>query len=164
MRTVRINSVDAEQAWLTGPAGATAATGYRAVQQDIAVTVVDWPVVHGWTEDDPDFVGAVTVLDHAGRQLATADWPAPADVSADRSLSGMGWRRGRAVGTGLAGPAGRPGDPGQVATPAGRPMTQYRAPPRCPQGPRSVKFRCRAGAAAHRVSDQPNGGEETADG
>jgi len=93
VRTVRINSVDAEQAWLTGPAGATAATGYRAVQQDIAVTVVDWPVVHGWTEDDPDFVGAVTVLDHAGRQLAAADWPAPTDVSADRSLSGMGWRR-----------------------------------------------------------------------
>ena len=62
--------MDAEQAWLTGPAGATAA-GYRAVQQDIAVTV----------------------LDHAGRQLATADWPAPTDVSADRSLSGMGWRR-----------------------------------------------------------------------
>jgi len=92
VRTVRINSVDAERAWLTGPAGAAAA-GYRAVQQDIAVTVVDWPVVHGWTEDDPDFVGAVTVLDHAGRQLAAADWPAPTDVSADRSLSGMGWRR-----------------------------------------------------------------------
>jgi len=92
VRTVRTHSVDAERAWLTGPAGATAA-GYRAVQQDIAVTVVDWPVVHGWTEDDPDFVGAVTVLDHAGRQLAAADWPAPTDVSADRSLSGMGWRR-----------------------------------------------------------------------
>ena len=93
VRTVGTHSVDAERAWLTGPAGATAAAGYRAVQQDIAVTVVDWPVVHGWTEDDPDFVGAVTVLDHAGRQLATADWPPPTDVSADRSLSGMGWRR-----------------------------------------------------------------------
>ena len=67
--------------------------GYRAVRQDIAVTVVDWPVVHGWTEDDPDFVGAVTVLDHAGRQLVTADWAAPTDDSADSSLSGMGWRR-----------------------------------------------------------------------
>lgn len=92
MRTVLIDSVDAERARLTGPAGATAA-GYRAVQQDITVTVVDWPVVHGWAEDDPDFVGAVTVLDHAGRQLAAVDWPAPTDVSADRSLSGMGWRR-----------------------------------------------------------------------
>ena len=83
--------MDAERAWQTGPAGAAAAS-YRAVQQDIAVTVVDWPVVH-WTEDDPDFVGAVTVLDHAGRQLATGDRPAPTDVSADRCLSGMGWRR-----------------------------------------------------------------------
>ena len=63
------------------------------MQQDIAVTVVDWPVVHAWAEDDPDFVGAVTVLDHAERQLATADWAAPTDDSADRSLSGMGWRR-----------------------------------------------------------------------
>jgi hypothetical protein len=86
---VRIDRVDAARAW---PAGPTAA-GYRAVQQDIAVTVVDWPVVHAWAEDDPDFVGAVTVLDGAGRQLVTADWPAPTDDSADSSLSGMGWRR-----------------------------------------------------------------------
>jgi len=71
---------------------------------------------------------------------------------------------GRAVGTGLAGPAGRQGDPGPVATSAGRPVTSYRAPPRCPQGSGSVEFRGRAGAAAHRVSDQPNGGEQAADG
>jgi hypothetical protein len=28
-------------------------TRFRAVQQDIAVTVVDWPVVQAWSEDDP---------------------------------------------------------------------------------------------------------------
>ena len=92
---VRIDRVDAARAWPAGPAGPAGPTaaGYRAVQQDIAVTVVDWPVVHAWAEDDPDFVGAVTVLDGAGRQLVTADWPAPTDDSADSSLSGMGWRR-----------------------------------------------------------------------
>ena len=55
-------------------------TRFRAVQQDVAVTVVDWPVVHAWSEDDPDFVGAVTVLDEAGAQLATTDWPAPTQM------------------------------------------------------------------------------------
>ena len=30
---------------------------FRAVQQDIAVTVVDWPVVHARNVGDPDFVG-----------------------------------------------------------------------------------------------------------
>ena len=89
---VRIDSVDAELAW-ADRTGWSDGGRVTAVQQDIAVTVVDWPVVHAWTEDDPDFVGAVTVLDHAERQLAAADWAAPTDDSADRSLSGMGWRR-----------------------------------------------------------------------
>jgi len=76
------------------PGGAAAAgTGYRAVQQDVAVTVVDWPAVHAWSEGDTDFVGAVTVTDGAGGLLATADWPAPSDESADSSLEAIGWRR-----------------------------------------------------------------------
>src|SRR5664279_4448649 len=66
---------------------------FRAVQQDIAVTVVDWPVVHAWSEDDPDFVGAVTVPDEAGAQLATTTGrPRPT------------WRRtGRRAGSGGSG-------------------------------------------------------------
>ena len=103
VRTVRIDSVDAERAWPTGPAGATAA-GYRAVQQDIAVTVVDWPVVHAWAEDDPDFVGAVTVLDGAGRQLVTADWAAPRTTRRTGRCPGWdGGGSGRGNGTGWAG-------------------------------------------------------------
>jgi hypothetical protein len=31
-------------------------TRFRAAQQDVAVTVVDWPVTHAWSEGDPDFV------------------------------------------------------------------------------------------------------------
>ena len=57
------------------------------------MTVVDWPVVHAWSEGDPDFVGSVTVLDEAGAQLATTDWPAPTDLAADRSLGRIGWQR-----------------------------------------------------------------------
>ena len=68
-------------------------TRFRAAQQDVAVTVVDWPVTHAWSEGDPDFVGAVTVMDEAGAQLATADWQAPTDLVADRSLNRIGWQR-----------------------------------------------------------------------
>jgi hypothetical protein len=77
------------------PAAGTAAagTGYRAVQQDVAVTVVDWPAVHAWSEGDTDFVGAVTVTAGAGGLPATVDWPVPGDESADSSLGGMRWRR-----------------------------------------------------------------------
>jgi hypothetical protein len=50
------------------------------------VTVVDWPVVHSWSVGDPDFVGAVTILDEGGAQLATAEWPAPTGRAADLSL------------------------------------------------------------------------------
>lgn len=45
-----------------------AVTGYRAVRQDVAVA--DWPVVHAWTENDPDFVGAVVVMAAVGRRAA----------------------------------------------------------------------------------------------
>ena len=68
-------------------------SGYRAVQDDVAVTVVDWPVVHAWREDDPDFVGAVTVIDRRGAQLVTAEWAAPTDRAADLTLTGIGWAR-----------------------------------------------------------------------
>jgi hypothetical protein len=49
------------------------------------VTVVDWPVVHSWSVGDPDFVGAVTILDEEGAQLATVEWPA-ADGSGGRPV------------------------------------------------------------------------------
>jgi len=156
---VRIGRVEAAREWPTGPAGPTAA-GHRAVQQDIAVTVVDWPVVHAWAEDDPDFVGAVTVLDHAERQLATADWAAPTDDSADRSLSGMGMAAGRAVGTGLAGPADRAGDPGSGAPPAGRPMTPSRALPGL-EDPGPAGSVTGAAAAAPPGQRSTHGGEGT---
>ena len=68
-------------------------TRFRAFQQDVAVTVVDWPVVHAWTDGDPDFVGAVTVQDDAGAQLASTGWAAPTDQSADQSLTRIGWQR-----------------------------------------------------------------------
>jgi len=35
----------------------------------------------------------VTVMDEAGAQLATADWQAPTDLAADRSLNRIGWQR-----------------------------------------------------------------------
>ena len=83
---------------------------FRAVQQDIAVTVVDWPVVHAWNVGDPDFVGAVTILDEEGAQMAIVEWPAPTDGAADLSLNRHGWQ-GRVVGRGLARPPGGIGDP-----------------------------------------------------
>ena len=76
--------------WLPAP---PSGSGYRAVQDDVAVTVVDWPVMHAWREGDPDFVGAVTVLDDRGGQLVTVDWPAPTDRDADAALHRVGWSR-----------------------------------------------------------------------
>ena len=56
-------------------------TLFRAVPQDIAGDRGGLAGgVHAWSEDDPDFVGAVTVLDEAGAQLATTDWPAPTQM------------------------------------------------------------------------------------
>jgi hypothetical protein len=63
------------------------------VQDDLAATCVDWQVFHAWREGDPDFTGAVTVLDDADAQLASTAWDAPTDRAADRSLQRMGWRR-----------------------------------------------------------------------
>ena len=68
-------------------------SGYWAVQDDVAVTVVDWPVMHAWREGDPDFVGAVTVIDGHGAQLVTAEWPSPTDHAADLALTEVGWTR-----------------------------------------------------------------------
>jgi len=68
-------------------------SGYWAVQDDVAVTVVDWPVMHAWREGDPDFVGAVTVIDGHGAQLVTAEWPSPTDRAADLALTEVGWTR-----------------------------------------------------------------------
>jgi hypothetical protein len=79
-------------------------TRFRAVQQDIAVTVVDWPVVHAWSEDDPDFVGAVTVLDEAGAQLATTTGrPRPTWRRTGRWAGSGGSGSGRGSGTGWVG-------------------------------------------------------------
>jgi hypothetical protein len=66
---------------------------FRALQDDIAVTVVDWQVVHAWRPGDPDFVGALTIVDDRGTQLVTADWSDPTDEAADQSLFEVGWRR-----------------------------------------------------------------------
>jgi hypothetical protein len=67
------------------------------------VTVVDWPVVPSWSVGDPDFVGAVTILDEGGAQLATVEWPAPTGRAADLSLNRHGWCRiGSWEGTGSA--------------------------------------------------------------
>ena len=70
-----------------------AASRHRAVQEDVAVTVVDWHVVHAWTEGDPGFVGAVTVLDGRGAEVLTTGWASPSDRAADASLTGVGWER-----------------------------------------------------------------------
>ena len=77
----------------SGSCATAAVTGFRAVQDDVAVTVVDWPVVHAWREGDPDFVGAVTVIDDGGAQLLTVEWPAPTDAAADQALTRAGWAR-----------------------------------------------------------------------
>ena len=70
-----------------------AAGCFLAVQQDTAVTCVDWQVFHGWTVDDPDFAGMITVQDGDGAQVGCADWTVPTDAAADRCLAGLGWRR-----------------------------------------------------------------------
>ena len=74
-------------------ADAAVGTGFRALQDDVAVTVVDWQVVHAWRPGDPDFVGALTIINDRGTQLATAAWSDPTDEAADRSLVQVGWRR-----------------------------------------------------------------------
>jgi hypothetical protein len=76
-----------------GASSAAVTTRCRAVQQDTAVTGVDWQVFHSWVEGDPDFSGVVSVLDDGHAQLATAGWDAPTDGAADRSLHRMGWHR-----------------------------------------------------------------------
>ena len=68
-------------------------TTFRVLQDDVAVTVVDWQVVHAWRPGDPDFVGALTIIDDRGTQLATAGWSDPTDEAADQSLVQVGWRR-----------------------------------------------------------------------
>jgi hypothetical protein len=74
-------------------ADAALGAGVPAVQDDVAVTVVDWPVTHAWRVGDPDFVGAVTVLDDRGAPLVTVNWPAPTDRDADAALHEIGWSR-----------------------------------------------------------------------
>jgi hypothetical protein len=67
---------------------------YRAVQIDMSISCVDWPVVHSWSESDESFVGMVTVQDvvtHAER--AAAEWSHPTDEAADAALAGAGFRR-----------------------------------------------------------------------
>ena len=64
-----------------------------AVQQDTAVTCVDWDVFHGWKEGDQGFAGVVTVQDVDGAQVDRADWTVPTDAAADRALADLGWRR-----------------------------------------------------------------------
>ena len=75
------------------PTAMSTPPGYSAVQLDVSVTIVDWPVVHAWTEGDPDFVGEVNVTDEVGAPLASMVWPAPTDLAADWSLVQAGWRR-----------------------------------------------------------------------
>lgn len=41
--------------------------------------------MHSWSVGDPDFVGAVTILDEEGARLATVEWPA-ADGSGGRPV------------------------------------------------------------------------------
>lgn len=67
-------------------------SGFRAVHLDISVTIVDWPVVHAWSEGDPDFDGELNVTDEVGVPLARMVWPAPTDLAADWSLYQAGWR------------------------------------------------------------------------
>src|ERR1700712_3556602 len=69
------------------------ATTFRAVQLDTAATCVVWQVFHGWREGDPNFSGAVTVVDQHGAQCGVNTWPAPTDACADTAVRGMGWQR-----------------------------------------------------------------------
>lgn len=89
---------------LGSPTAVSTVAGYRAVQLDVAVTIVDWPVVHAWSEGDPDFIGEVTVVNEVGVPLAREVWPAPTDVAADWSLDRLGWHR---VGAWMWDPTGR---------------------------------------------------------
>ena len=122
-----------------------AVTGYRAVQGDIAVTVVDWPVVHAWREGDPDFVGAVTVIDDGGAQVLTVDWSAPTDAAADQALTRAGWARVGPWAAGLRGPPLRAGDPGPGPD----------GPSRARVDDRQHRRRCRPGWA--RIGRLPGG-------
>lgn len=97
-----------ERVWPAGSVGGQLTTesmehGYQAVQLDVSVTIVDWPVVHAWTEDDPGFVGEVSVTNEVGVPLVSMVWPAPTDLAADWSLDQGGWRRVGAWGWDWAG-------------------------------------------------------------
>src|SRR5664279_4615991 len=78
-------------AFLAAPAADT--DTYRAVQEDTAVTGVDWQAFHAWTEDDPDFSGVITIRDHNGVDVGTSTRRTPTDPAADQSLTRIGWHR-----------------------------------------------------------------------
>ena len=65
---------------------------FWAVQQDAVADCVDWQVYHAWREDDPNFSGAIIVLNEQGAQSAAA-WSIPTDAGADIAPTGIGWRR-----------------------------------------------------------------------
>ena len=68
-------------------------TRFRAAQQDTTPACVDWQVFHGWTENDTDFTGIVTVLDDSNAPLVSITWPSPTDTAADHGLHLAGWNR-----------------------------------------------------------------------
>ncbi len=69
-------------------------TGYQAVQEDTAVTCVDWQPSHAWTDRDVDFTGQVSILGpKPGKPVAAARWDTPTDHAADHALHQLGWHR-----------------------------------------------------------------------
>lgn len=66
---------------------------FRAVQEDSAAFVMDWPVFGEMSSTAGDFGGQVFVLNGNGAAVGQARWSAPTDHAADAALASVGWTR-----------------------------------------------------------------------
>ena len=66
---------------------------FRAVQEDTAAFLMDWPVFGDKSSTSGDFGGQVFVLNGDGAAVGQARWSAPTDHAADAALASSGWTR-----------------------------------------------------------------------
>jgi hypothetical protein len=64
---------------------------FRAVQEDTAAFVMDWPIFGDKSSTSEDFGGQVFVLNGDGAAVGQARWSAPTDHAADAALASSGW-------------------------------------------------------------------------
>jgi hypothetical protein len=66
---------------------------FRAIQEDSAAFVTDWPVFGDTSPTSDAFGGQVFVLNRDGAAVSQARRSAPTDRAADAALASIGWTR-----------------------------------------------------------------------